>query len=171
MFVKTEKKKSKRKPQRTRTSKERKSKKKRKRKKKNQSIKDRGRAKENRKEKKQSFGPDNVWTIRRIVKKKKRGRGAMVTWLRHGGVKWSPSLVTNQIFVSTLLFRNKPKRKRKQKGERLEQPKPNFLPKSDLIKSYWSMMIKMKHLPVWDFRHLERFSSIRLDAVFLLILF
>jgi len=27
--------------------------------------------------------------------------------------------------------------------------------------------IKMKHLPVWDFIHLERFSTIQLDQFFL----
>jgi len=31
--------------------------------------------------------------------------------------------------------------------------------------------IKMKHLPVWDLIHLEQFSSIRLDPVFLLMFF
>ena len=31
--------------------------------------------------------------------------------------------------------------------------------------------IKMKHLPVWDFIHLEQFSSIRLDPMFLFMFF
>jgi len=31
--------------------------------------------------------------------------------------------------------------------------------------------IKMKHLPVWAFIHLEQFSSIQLDPVFLLMFF
>ena len=60
---------------------------------------------------------------------------------RHGEcAKWSPALVTNQIFVCALVPR-RTKEKGKQKGERPEQPKPNFLPKSNLIKSNWSMMI------------------------------
>ena len=168
---------------------------KKKRKKKNQSIKDWRKEKE-KKNKKMGF----LWTRRCLNNvqncgKRKYKRRAIVTWLKPKGcVKRSPALVTNQVFVSALVSR-RTKEKRKLKGERPEQPKPNFLPKSNLIKSHWSMMIahiifdlmgndlqsqsttylwfgvKMKHLPVWDFRHLERFSSIRLDAVFLLILF
>jgi len=127
--------------------------------------------------------------------KRKYKRRAIVTWLKPGGcVQWSPALVTNQIFVSALVP-CRTKEKRKHTRERPEQPKPNFLPKSNLIKSYWSMMIvhiifhlmendlqsqsmtylwfgiKMKHLPVWNFIHLEQFSSIQLDPVFLLMLF
>ena len=41
-------------------------------------------------------------------------------------------------------------------GNDLESPSMTYL---------W-VGIKMKHLPVWDFIHLERFSSIRLDLVF-----
>jgi len=161
-----------------------------KRKKKNQSIKDWRKEKENREEKIKFFGPDNVWTMCRIVEREKYKRRAIVTWLKPGGcVKRSPVLVTNQIFVSALVPQ-RTKEKRKQKGERPGQPKPNFQTKSNLIKSYWSMMIahiifdlmgndlqsqsmtylwfafKTKHLLVWDFIHLERFSSIRLDPMF-----
>jgi len=72
--------------------------------------------------------------------------------------------------------------------------KTKFPTKSDLRKSYWSMMImhiildlmgndlqnwfvtylwfgiKMKHLLVWSFIHLVWFSSIQLDLVFLLMI-
>jgi len=46
-------------------------------------------------------------------------------------------------------------------GNDLESPSMTYL---------W-VGIKMKHLPVWDFIHLERFSSIRLDPVFLLMFY
>ena len=128
----------------------------------------------------------------RIVKREKYKRTEIITWLKPRGLKQSPALVTNQIFVSALVSR-RTKEKMKQKGERPEQPKPNFLPKSNPIKSYWSMMIahiiydlmgndlqsqsttylwfgiKMKHWPMWDFIHLEQFFSIQLGPVFLLM--
>jgi len=141
-----------------------------------------------------------LWTRKYLnnvqnCQRRKYKRRAIVTWLKpEGCVKQSPALVTNQIFVS-ILVPCQTKEERKQKGERPEQPNPNFLPKSNLIKSYWSMIIahiifdlmendlqspsmtylwfgvRMKHLSVWDFIHLERFSSIWLDLVFLLMLF
>jgi len=111
-------------------------------------------------------------------------------------VKWSHALVTNQIFVSAPLSHTKEKRKGSKKGEKAKTTKAKIsYQKSDLIKSYWSMMImhiifdlmgndlqsqsmthqwfgiKMKYFPVWDFIHLERFSSIRLDPVILLMFF
>jgi len=50
------------------------------------------------------FGVDNVWTMCRIVGKEKYQRKTIVTWLKSGRwVKWSPDLVTNQIFVSALV--------------------------------------------------------------------
>ena len=36
--------------------------------------------------------------------------------------------------------------------------------------TYMCFGIEMKHLLVWNFIHLEQFSSIRLDLVFLLML-
>ena len=80
------------------------------------------------------------------------------------------------------------------KGGKTKATKTKFPAKFGLRKSYWSMMImhiifdlmgndlqnqfmtylwfgiKMKHLHVWSFIHLVRFSSIRLDRVFLLML-
>jgi len=42
--------------------------------------------------------------------------------------------------------------------------------KSQFMAYLW-FGIKMKHLLVWDFIHLEQFSSIRLDPMFLLMFF
>ena len=70
-----------------------------------------------------------------ISQEKKYKREAMTTWLKPGGRKASPALVTNQIFVSSLVPR-RTKEKWKQKKKSPEHPKPNFLPKSNPIKSY-----------------------------------
>jgi len=68
----------------------------------------------------------------KIVKREKYKRRAIITWLKPGGVKRSLALVAKQIFVSTFVS-CRTKEKRKQKGERPEQPKQNFLPKSNPI--------------------------------------
>ena len=159
-----------------------------------ESINQRLKQREIEKNKKGFFDPTISEQCAKLPKEKKYKREAMITWLKPGGVKRSPTLVTNEIFVPSCVP-CRTKEKRRQKEERPKQTKPNLLPKSNLIKSYWSMMIariifdlmgndlqsqtttclwfgiKMKHLHVWDFIHLERFSSICLDPLFLLMLF
>jgi len=118
----------------------------------------------------------------------------MITWLKPGGVKQSPALVTNRIFVSSFVPRQTKEKKEIERGK-TRITKAKFPTKIQPIMSYWFMMImhiifdlmgndlqsqsttcpwfgiKMKHLPMWDFIHLEWFSSIWLDPVFLLMLF
>ena len=133
-----------------------------------------------RKEKEKFFEHDNVWTMRRIVRKKENSNNDLVkTRGMRGAI---PFLVTNKSLYP-LLFHAEPKRKGNKK-ERLEHPKAKFPTKIQLPKtSCWSMIthiifdlmgndlqsqimtclwfgVRMKHLPVWDFIHFERFSSI-----------
>ena len=117
----------------------------------------------------------------RIAKREKYKREAMLTWLDPEGVK----AITYFSYKSNLcvLSCSTPNQKEKEtERERPGHPKPNSLPKSHLIKPYWSMMIahiifdlmgndlqsqsmtylwsgiRMKHLSVWNFIHLEQFS-------------
>jgi len=102
----------KQKTQRTKSNKERK--------KKNQSIKDR---KEQRKIEKENkfFGPNNGWTMYRVVKRRKR-RGVIVTWLRHEGIGSDRpfKLLTKSLGLLSYSSQNKGE----ERGERPEQPKP-----------------------------------------------
>ena len=124
MFIKT-KKKSKRKKHKESKKQGKKARKKKERERINQSEIEEEQRKMEKKNK--FFGPNNVWRMCKIVKKKKRRRrGAIVTWLRHGGVKWSPSLVTNQIFVSVLLFHTKQKKGRETERGKAETTKAKF---------------------------------------------
>ena len=78
-----------------------------------------------------------LWTRRCLnnmqnYRKEKRGRRAIVTWLRHGGCKGIARLVTNQIFVSALLFHTKQKRKEKGKVKGQNDQSQNFLQNTTL---------------------------------------
>jgi len=66
--------------------------------------------------------------------KEKKKRRAIVTWLRHEGIgnDCPFKLLTKSWVPLSCPTPNKGEEKR----ERPEQPKPNFLSKSDLIKSY-----------------------------------
>ena len=126
------------------------------------------------------FGPNYIWTMCRIFKRGKYKRREMITYLKPRGVKRSPALVTNWIFVSSLVP-HRTKEKRKQKRGKARTTKAKFPTKiqpykvllihddcayylwfdgNDLQNQstiYLWFGIRMKHLPVWDFIHLERF--------------
>ena len=124
------------------------------------------------------FGPNNVWTMYGgFVKRKGNNSNLVRTWRDR---KWSPKLLTKSSGLLSYSTQNKrgkakPTKKNYLQSPTLESPiDPWWLCILSLV--WWEMTSKInlwhicdfelrqKHLPI----HLVRFSSVRLNPVFLL---
>ena len=100
-----------------------------------ESINQRLKQREIEKKKKGFFDPTISEQCAKLPKEKKYKREAMITWLKPGGVKQSPALVTNRIFVSSFVPRQTKEKKEIERGK-TRITKAKFPTKIQPIMSY-----------------------------------